>query len=57
MQFDCGRAVSFASSSMRTRPIASPTEIYVPRVQFPNGFETRLEGGTAEIHSDPLRKS
>jgi len=33
--------------------IPGPTEIYLPRIQFPYGFEARLDGAEAEMRRDP----
>jgi len=33
--------------------IGAPTEIYVPRSQFPNGFSTRVEGIACDLDIDP----
>jgi hypothetical protein len=32
--------------------IDAPSEVYVPRLQFPSGIEPRVEGGEADIHFD-----
>jgi hypothetical protein len=51
MQFDLARR-EFRLEYEADPAIDAPTEIYVPRLQFPSGIEPRIEGGAVDVHHD-----
>jgi hypothetical protein len=51
MQFDRERR-AFRLEYDADPTIGAPTEIYVPRLQFPGGIEPRVDGGAADLHHD-----
>ncbi len=51
MQFDRERR-SFSLEYDADPTIGAPTEIYVPRLQFPGGIQSHVEGGAADLHHD-----
>jgi hypothetical protein len=53
MRFDLGKGV-FEFSYRPDPSIAAPTEIFVPEIQYPEGFIYKVEGGEAEVKGGNL---